>query len=403
MDVPASIAAQPRLLVSREALLHNIRVLRRSLSPETGILAVVKANAYGVGADIVADALTSYSLDELEAPVVDALAVATMDEASELSTTQIPVHILRPLENIFVGQHRQEIENALRVGHSFTVVSETAARDLSRIATAINRKALVHVMVDTGMCREGCPIPQLSQLADDLLSLPSIKLCAFATHFSSSEDSNAGVAAQQIKRFSMATDPIVQAHPHILRHAANSAAAFLHPAAHWDMIRPGLAILGIDPTCKPSIERPLRPVMRWTAPLLMVRDIKAGQSIGYNETFKAMRDMKIGLTPIGYADGYCRAFSNAASMMLHGKPVPVVGRVSMDYTTIDLTGIPDAAIGDEVTVMDSDPLSPASVYRLAEIAQTIPYELLTWIGARVKRVAVEPADQLTSEGATRAA
>jgi alanine racemase len=141
------------------------------------------------------------------------------------------------------------------------------------------------------------------------------------------------------------------------------------------------------------MDRPLRPVMRWTAPLLTVRDVPAGQSVGYGQTWRAERDSRVGLVPIGYADGYPRAYSNKAGMLVDGRLAPVVGRVSMDLTVIDLTDIPSARPGDEVVVLDSDPLSPVSVYRLAEWAGTIAYEVFCRIGPRVKRVSLEQVDE----------
>jgi alanine racemase len=158
------------------------------------------------------------------------------------------------------------------------------------------------------------------------------------------------------------------------------------------MVRPGIGLYGIDPTGRPSIDRPLKPVMRWTAPLVGIREIPPYTGVGYGHTWRADRTTRIGLVPIGYADGYFRAFSNRGVMMVQGRPCPVVGRVSMDLTTIDLRGVPAAVIGDEVTVLDNDPLSEASAYNLARWADTIPYEIFCRIGPRVKRIGVDPTD-----------
>ncbi len=199
------------------------------------------------------------------------------------------------------------------------------------------------------------------------------------------------LTADQLRRFTAATDKHV-AGKKVLRHAANSAAVFFSPQSHLDMVRPGISIYGLDPRGSPSLERPLRPVMKWIAPLLLIRDLSKGSSLGYGQTWTAPRDTRIGLVPVGYGDGYLRAFSNRAKMLLHKRPVSVVGRVSMDYTMIDIGDIPAARVGDEVTILDSDPLSPASAYALADCAGTIPYELLCRIGQRIPRVAVEPPE-----------
>ena len=156
------------------------------------------------------------------------------------------------------------------------------------------------------------------------------------------------------------------------------------------------------------MERPLRPAMRWTAPLIAIRDVPAGCAVGYGQTWKADRATRLGLVPIGYADGYSRAMSNRGTMIVHGQLAPVAGNVSMDLTIIDLQNAPHATIGDEVTVLDNDPLSPASAYRLAELEKTIPYEIFCRIGKRVRRVAVDdfaPLDAavFTGESAGRTA
>jgi alanine racemase len=156
------------------------------------------------------------------------------------------------------------------------------------------------------------------------------------------------------------------------------------------MVRPGIALYGIDPAGKPSLDRPLRPVMKWVAPLVGISDVPAGATVGYGRAWTAARPTRVGLVPVGYADGYPRCFSNEATVMVHGRAAPVIGRVSMDLTTIDLTNVPQATVGDDVTLLDNDPLSPASVYQLARWADTLPYEIFSRIGPRVKRVAHDP-------------
>jgi alanine racemase len=132
--------------------------------------------------------------------------------------------------------------------------------------------------------------------------------------------------------------------------------------------------------------------MKWTAPLVGIKDVTAGTCVGYARTWRAPRDTRVGLVPVGYADGYPRCLSNRACVLVQGRKAPVIGRVSMDLTTVDLGNVPAACVGDEVTLLDSDPLSPVSVYELAEWSETIPYEVFCRIGQRVKRVAVEPDD-----------
>lgn len=384
---------EPRLLISRSALLQNVRTIRNALQPGTKICAIVKADAYGHGGAMVADALCNFATDQSDSPAVEQVAVATMDEAAGLVETLLPITILRPVENVFLGRQRSALEHAIRSGWTLTLTTAAAADDVARLALASGRRARVQVMIDTGMTRAGVNYQQTEYVVQRILSRPVLQLVAVGTHFANSEIAGDQFTAEQLNRFQQVTDAIAEeSDGKILRHTANSGAVFFTPASHFDMVRPGLAIYGIDPTGRPSINRALKPVMKWTAPLIGIRDIQAGTTIGYGQTYCAPRDMRIGLVPVGYADGYLRAFSNRGVMLLQGELCPVVGRVSMDLTTIDLTNAPHASLGDEVTLLDNDPLSPCSVYELAKWADTIPYEIFVHIGQRVKRVAIQPQD-----------
>jgi alanine racemase len=384
---------EPTAHISRSALIHNAAVIRRAVGRGVKICAVVKADAYGHDANIVVDALANFSTNDFGIPSVDAFAVADLEEAVNLPVVPQPVLILRPVENAFVGRQKSKIETAIRNGWWLTVASPTAADDIARIAVAAGRRAHLHIMVDTGMNRAGVCTADLDTLLDRIHMRSSLRLGGLYTHFANSEDGEHPFNIEQLTRFLDKTDPLVEDNNgRILRHTANSGAIFLASPTHLDLVRPGLSLYGIDPQGKPSIDRALKPVMKWTAPLIGIRDVSKGQTIGYGQTHLTQKDTRVGLVPIGYADGYLRAFSNRGVMLVHGCPAPVVGRVSMDLTTIDLSQVPMASIGDEVVVLDSDPMSSASLYRLAEWAQTIPYEIITRIGARVRRVATDPGD-----------
>jgi alanine racemase len=381
------------MLISREALIHNLRLIRGQLNPKTKICAMVKADAYGHGADIVIDTLCNFVFEDLPSPLIDMLGVGCLDEAAAITETILPILIFRPVENIYMGRQREALENAIRLGWILTLNTAAAADDVARIAMSLGRRAAIHVMLDTGMTRDGCSIDQLPQLLSRIESHSSLRLLSIGTHFASSEIANDNFLAEQFDHFCTATDGLAtNRQSKLLRHVANSGGIFFAPSTHLDMVRPGISLYGIDPTCKPQLNRPLRPVAKWTAPIVSILEAKKGSTIGYGQTWTAPHDTRIGLIPIGYADGYLRAWSNRATMLVNGIPAPVVGRVSMDLTTIDLHDIPSAKIGDEITVMDDDPLSAASAYALANLADTIPYEVLTRIGSRIRRVAVEPVE-----------
>ncbi len=399
MDANHSLG-QPRVQISRSALLHNVATVRRQLRDGVKICAVLKADAYGHSAALVADALCNYSSTGAEAPVVDALAVATIEEAIALCEVDVPVMVLRPVENVYLGRERDKLEAAIHEGWTLTVCSPEAAGDVARIAAKCGVRARVQVMLDTGMAREGAPLDSAERVFRAIEAHASLRLVGVCTHFANSESCDDPLTTEQLKQFDAATSMRAWKSPALVRHAANTAAMFFCPESQLDMVRPGLGLYGIDPSGWPNADRSLKPVLKWTARLHMVRTVRKGESIGYGQTWTANRDTRIGLVPVGYADGYLRAFSNRAAMMVHGKAVPVVGRVSMDFTTIDLSGVPEAEGGDVVTILDNNARSPASVYTLANIADTVPYEIFCRIGARVARVGVEPSvveDALTAD------
>jgi alanine racemase len=384
---------EPRMLISRSALLHNVSVLRAA-APGKKVCAMIKANAYGHDAWIVADALINFSgPNGEEAPVVDAIGVATIDEAAALPElpAKVPLLIFQPVENAFTTTQRPRIEHAIRNDWHLLLCSKSAADDVARIAQVMNKRANVHVMIDTGMARAGVEVDRAIELLNQVTQWPTLKLAGVCTHLAAADMPGDFIGEAQLAHFRRLTEPLAGK---VLLHAANSAATFFLPQSHFDMIRPGISLYGIDPTGVASMDRKLRPVARFVAPLVGVRSIPRGQGVGYSHTWLAPRDSRIGLVPIGYADGYARVLSNKSSMIVQGKPAPVVGRVSMDLITIDLTEIPQANLGDEVTVIDDDPLSPASAYELARLADTIPYEILCRIGPRVRRVGVDPDDTM---------
>ncbi|MGF1634873.1 MAG: alanine racemase [Phycisphaerae bacterium] len=394
-DAPAHAhAAGPRLLISRAALLHNVRVLRSRLAPGVGLCAVVKAQAYGHGQDLVVETLSRFAVSPGGPRAADAFAVATLDEAAALNTS-LPVLVFRPVEHVLIGRHREQLAEAVRRGWSLNLTTRTAADDLDRLAESLAqslaRRATVHVMVDTGMTRDGCSLADLPGLLEHILSKPALKLASLATHFTDGEEADARYSLEQTARFRAATDAVAKAH-NVRRHAANTGGTLNCPAAHFDFVRPGIGLYGIHPAGRPDEATPLRPAMTWLAPLVHIHDVAPGQSAGYNRTWTAARQSRIGVVPVGYADGYDRRLSNAGVVIVRGKPCPVVGRVSMDLITINLTDCPEASITDTVTLLDNDPASPAGVYAMAKACDTIPYEITTRLGQRAPRVAWEPAE-----------
>ncbi|HEX8325180.1 MAG TPA: alanine racemase [Tepidisphaeraceae bacterium] len=379
-------AGSPRLLIDARALATNVRVIRRGLAPTVQVTAVIKADAYGLDAKLIAQLLT---LIEEDGPFtkVDRYAVATAEEAAALGTVTKPIMLLRPIENVFLGRQREALEYAIRHGWTLTLSSPAAADDVARVAMHLQQRADVQLMLDTGLTRCGCPADRFDDLVERVLAHASLNLVAVCTHLVNGEVAGDPLTTRQLRLF----DAAVANHPildNVPKHVANSGGLFLTPRSHYDAVRPGLSLYGIDPTGRPNIDRPLVPVMKWTAPVMAIHDIVPGQGVGYGHAWTALAPTRVALLPVGYADGYPRSASNRAMAMLHNTPCGVVGRVSMDMLTIDVTRVPDVCVGDEVTLVDADPLSPASLYALCRATDMIPYEILTGIGARVRRVPV---------------
>lgn len=362
----------PTLWIDADALRGNAQFLRGRLASGATLCAMVKADAYGLGAADVVPVLQG---------LVDRFAVATVDEAAELPAGATPVLVLRPLTG--VGEAERE---GIRRGWTFTIAEASALDDLARAADRAAARVDLNIMLDTGLTRCGIAAARLASLVEAVARRPGLRLAMVGTHFACAESVDDPFTSQQLTRFLEVAEPLRRGHPDRPRlHAANTAAVLLHPAAHLDMVRPGIGLYGIDPGGTPQVDHPLRPAARWTAPLLAIHEVEPGAAVGYGRTWTSARRGRIGVVPVGYADGYPRAASNAAAMLVGGAVCPVAGRVSMDMTTIDLTHAPAARPGDQVTVLDADPLSPAGPYALARAAGTIAYELLARVGRRVRR------------------
>jgi alanine racemase len=245
----------------------------------------------------------------------------------------------------------------------------------------------VHVKIDTGMARLGVPLAELDGFARALASLPEVTLDAVMTHFACAESDGESVA-QQLQRFELGCD-VLRAHGLSVRrrHAANTAATIAHPSARFDLVRPGIGLFGMAP----GVTSPLRlePVMRVRTEIVALRTLEQGQSVGYGATWTAARRSLVATIPMGYGDGLSRALSNRGHVLVRGKRAPIIGAVSMDMTSIDVSDIPGAAIADEVVVLGSQrgPLGEAtlSAEEIAAVSGTIAWEVLTAISRRVPR------------------
>lgn len=372
-----------KALISRAALRHNVEVLKATAAG-TPLCAMVKANAYGHGAVLVAEALSGMGLAFW--------GVATLAEALELSKHGVrePILLLRPLELYEpLADAEEAIDALLEANIRPTIASAEGIRLLAQRAAHRRIIARAHLKVDTGMGRNGCPADDAVELALLLRASPFLELEGVYSHFACANE-RAAIAAdftcRQQAVFQDVLERIAARGVRIpIRHLANSAAIFNLPEARLDMVRPGLALYGYGGKYIRGSER-LRPSLRLEAPVIMTKWIPTGETCGYGRTFTARRKTRIGLLPLGYADGYDRRWSNAGQVSIGNRLIPVIGRVSMDLTILDLTDVPDAVVGSPICVVSDRREDPHSVESMAERLETIPHEITCAFGSRVERV-----------------
>lgn len=365
--------------IDLDALAHNFHSIKDFIGGGHQVLAVVKADAYGHGAVECAA--------RLEAEGIDWFGVAIPEEGVELRKAGITRPILC-LGSLWPGQEHLIVENGLTP----VVFAAPTAERLNSIAEEFGRTVDIHVKIDTGMGRLGVRYTRAGDFAEELKGFSRLRVAGLLTHFASAEDpAEDKFTLEQIEHFSEAVDAFVAAgHDPEIHDLANSPGAIRHIESRAGMVRIGGGLYGLldDILVAPTDRPEMRAVMSLRSRIAHVKTVPAGESLGYGRTFFTERESRIALIPIGYADGYPRMLSNRAQMLVSGKLAPVVGRVSMDWTEIDVTDIPAAETGDEITLIGSDGVHSMTAATLAAQAETIGYEITCGISPRVPRVYV---------------
>jgi alanine racemase len=366
--------------VSLDALRQNYRAIRKHVGENVSICAVVKADAYGHGAAACARALESEG-----APW---FGVTGTEEAMALRRAGIKARLLL-MTGIWKGEEDEAVANQLTP----TVWEKW---HVERLETAAARKQTVlpvHLKVDTGMTRLGASRETLPAVCAAIANSPHLNLEGVSTHFATVRDPEK--TRSQIALFEEALKVLEAArlHPTII-HMANSAAILSRSETWKSMIRPGIALYGYSRIRKPDsaqsteVPAPLQPVLAWKTRVIALKEVPAGQSVGYGGTFITERPSRIAVLPVGYADGFHRLLSNRGRVLIRGEFAPVAGRVSMDLTTIDVTSIPGIEPGDEVTLLGESNNKSIDASEHARLCETIPYEILCSISKRVPRIYV---------------
>ena len=363
-----------RAVIDLDAFEGNIRTLRTYIGPAVELTAVVKANAYGHGAPMMAAAAVAAGADRL--------AVATVAEGAQLRSAGVTAPVI-VLGAVGLGEAEAAIEADLEVTIGTTELLDAIAAAAARE----QRQVRVHVKVDTGLRRYGAYPELAAALARRVAANPSLALEGLFTHFATSEDDGDPFAAEQFEALRAVVEGLAAEGIAARRvHAANSGGMLGGSAFHAGAVRPGIAIYGIAPSADRPLLPGMRPVLTLRSRLVRVFALSPGDTVGYGRTFRAGRPMLAGLVPIGYADGYRRQLSGRSWMAVRGARAPVLGRVSMDQTVVELPVGPEHRLGEEVVVAGADPDGVApTMDLLGEIVGTNSYEMLVGIAARVPR------------------
>ncbi len=362
------------LEVDLDAVAANVRALQAFAQPRLGVTAVVKAQAYGLGAAAVARTALAAG--------ARGLAVARVSEAAELRRAGIQAPIL-----LMGGFAPGEVNQVVELGLTPSLSDWATVELLAGAAARAGERVDVEVKADTGITRYGAPAEEARSIVRGLRQLASLRLVGFQTHFAAADDPDPFFAHQQLARFralcrSLEAEGIELG----MRHAANSAGALRIPGAGLDTIRAGIALSGSYATGWVPRVGQLRPAVALKSRIVRFHLPAVGTSIGYGRTYKVFRPMRVALVSCGYADGLPRACSNRGRVLIRGQRAPLVGTVSMDMAMADVSHIPSAEIGDEVAILGRQGGDEISLDEFAEFAGIIPHELLVRLSSRAPRI-----------------
>ncbi len=371
MRADVSVIRQNDVTIDLDAIRNNYLILRHLIPEKTALMSVVKANAYGHGMLETAKALSEIGAAHF--------AVALPEEGIELRLGGISGEIL-----VLGAAMPRALSAAISYELTQTVFYPEMLKLIEQEAEKQHRCALVHIKLDTGMNRIGIKTDdEAKAFAQALRACPHVRATGIYTHFADADSLDDGMLNEfsktQLARF---IHQRAFFDPTIPIHAANSAATLLERNAYFNMVREGISLYGYPPV---PTSLPFQPALRWRSEVVYVKEVAAGETIGYGRTFAADRNMRIATVAVGYGDGYHRALSNRGKMLIHGKAVPIVGRVCMDQTMVDVSSIDRVSAGDEVVLLGSQGNAKIDAEDLAAWAGTISYEVLLAITSRVPR------------------
>lgn len=370
-----------RIEISRSALYHNVAQFRR-IAPDTTLIAVVKANAYGHGMELVAPALE---------PAVDMFGVAFAEEGAALRAAGIAKPIL-----VLMTPTASDAELILTAHLEVVACSLEVVRHLDRMAAQMQQRVGVHIYVDTGMHRDGIAPEDVPAFVDACAKLEHIKLHGICTHFARSDEQDLSMTTLQNQRFAHVLAELHSKGYHFpLVHAANTGAALQDAATHYTALRIGIGLYGIPPgeICAPE----LQPALRLVSAVTAVRRIDADEPVSYGNHYRTRQPTTIATVPIGYGDGFSRMLTGRAECLINGKRYPIVGAICMDECMVDVGDDP-VSVGEEVVLIGCSGRECITAREIADRMGSIPYEVTTLLGSRIQRTLVPTFPQ---ENATR--
>ena len=359
-----------RVEIDAEALAGNVRAIKSLVGENVTVMAVVKSDGYGHGA--IATARTAL----LNGATY--LGVSSLREAIELRNAGITAPLLT-----FNYTPASMVSTAMQQDIALTLYDLAVAHDYNRIAQTIGKPARVHVKIDTGMGRMGIKPEDAPPFCQQLSTLTHIEVEGVFTHFSVA-DGDPDYTAEQLHLFKDVLRTLTGFRFKYI-HAANSAATIAHPETHFTMVRVGIALYGLHPSDQVRLPEGFRPALAWKTTIVQVKTLPPGHAIGYGNTYKTNGIEKIAVLPVGYADGFRRAPQNWGAVLVRGQRAPLVGRVSMEKTTIQVSHIPDVTIGDEVVLLGRQGNEVITAEEIANRLGTINYEVVCGISSRIPR------------------
>jgi len=357
------------------AIAHNMREIRRITSPGAGIMAIVKADGYGHGAQETAKTALQNGADRL--------GVAILNEAVALREAGFAVPIL-----VLGYTPKEQAEAVVAQGLTQAIFSLPLAQALSQAAVKLGKKAQVHVKLDTGMGRLGIKPSQAVEFVQELFVLPNLEVEGMFTHFAAADERDKTYTEEQFAQFMGAVKALEKAGIRLpLYHVCNSAALIDLPQMHLDLVRTGIMLYGLYPSEEVKKESiALQPALTWKAQISYLKKMEKGKSISYGRRYQTLEEKLIATLPLGYADGLTRLLFAKGEVLIKGQRAPLVGKICMDQCMADVSHIPQIEVGEEAVLLGCQGEESISAEEIGKKIGTINYEVVCLISPRVPRI-----------------